>query len=105
MAVREARTRKLDAKIARKLTRSFKEPTEINGVLKIVENMARAGFSNVTIGFPRTRPGATKAVNIKEKLEKLGFNIQVDKQSFRDIVIEVDWYETKEDEQEQQQQS
>lgn len=95
MAAKETRTRKIDAKIAKKLTRSYKEPTEINGVLKIIETMARAGFGNTCFGFPRTRPGATKAVNIKTKLEILGFEVVTDTQSFRDLVLEVSWHEQK----------
>lgn len=86
--------KKLDAAVARKLARSYREPTEINGVLKIVEMMAKAGFLNISFAFPRTRPGATKAVNIKDKLVALGFNVTVDKESFREIIIEVDWHET-----------
>lgn len=95
MAAREARTKKIDAKIARKLTRSYREPNEINGILREIEVMARSGFSNISFAFPRTRTGATKAVNIKDKLQDLGFKIEIDKHNLRDIILEVDWYETK----------
>lgn len=89
--------KKLDAKIARKLVKSYREPTEINGILKIIEVMAKSGFYNITFAFPRTRPGATKAVNIRDKLDKLGFNVAANKNDFRDIVLEVDWHEEKEE--------
>lgn len=88
--------KKLDAKVARKLNRSFREPKDLSGTLRLVEMIAKSGIQNCSVAFPRTRMGASRAISVRDSLIGLGFSAIIDSESFKDLLLEIDWNEKKE---------
>jgi hypothetical protein len=93
-AQKEKKTAKrLDATKALRLTKSYRNPTEMNGILKGIEMIAKCGFANCSFVFPRTRAGASKAISARDSLQDLGFRVFIDKDNFRELILEVEWHE------------
>lgn len=92
-AQKKTTAKRLDATRAVRLTKSYRSPTEINGILKAIETFAKFGFSNCSFEFPRTRTGASKSISVREALQGLGFIAFIEKDAFRELVLEVEWHE------------
>lgn len=88
-SVRSQNKKALTASQARKLTKLYANPKDLESILSEIEQLSRLGFSNTSFAFSRS--DAQKAIDISVSLDRLGYKTYFTRQLEDVLALGLEW--------------